>query len=273
MSDGDAALRARYGPWAVVAGAAEGLGAAWAEALADRGFALVLLDRKAAALDALASSLRARSAAELLALEVDLGRPDVHEVLQRTIGAREIGLLVYNAAVSPIGAFLEAPLERALETLDVNCRGLLALVHRLAPPMVARGRGGLVLTSSLSADAGAPRIATYAATKAFTLVFGESLWAELRERGVDVLTIRPGPVRTPGWQASQPAGADPSAPVPLVPKDVVTEALAALGGDDPSPIVGEANRNVAALMRQVPRRRLIELMSGVTARLRATPPR
>ncbi len=150
--------------------------------------------------------------------------------------------------------------------LDVNCRGPMRLVHLLAPPMVARGRGGIVLMSSMSGYYGSAQLAVYAATKAFDLVLADALWAELRPHGVDVLSVQPGSTRTPGWLSSQRAGDDaPMLPV-MEPPDVVRAALDALGVE-PNIVPGELNQQGAAIMRRMSRREAIEMMSGITSQL------
>jgi short-subunit dehydrogenase len=130
--------------------------------------------------------------------------------------------------------------------------------------MTARGRGGIIFMSSIAAETGAANIALYSATKAFDLVLAEGLWYELRDQGVDVVAIRPGSTRTPGWQASQPAGGDLEGV--MEPAAVVRDALAALGST-PSTAAGAANRAAEAAFRRMARRDVIELMSGITAQL------
>jgi uncharacterized protein len=83
--------------------------------------------------------------------------------------------------------------------VDVNVRGPLIFARIFAPRMIARGRGGIVLMSSLAGLQGAPRVAAYAASKAFNIVLGESLWSELRPHGVDVVASTAGAIRTPGY--------------------------------------------------------------------------
>src|SRR5579884_809162 len=190
----DRAFRARYGPWALVAGAAMGLGAEFARQLAERGLALVLLDREAAALEATAASIAAAHAVTVRPVVVDLGRPDLVEALAGSIAGLEIGLLVYNAALGTVAPFLALDPSHTERMLDVNCRAPLRLLHALAPPMVTRGRGGIVLMSSLAGSFGSAQLAVYAATKAFALVLADALWVELGEHGVDVLAAR-GPYR------------------------------------------------------------------------------
>jgi short-subunit dehydrogenase len=131
---------------------------------------------------------------------------------------------------------------------------------------VARGRGGIVVMSSMSGSFGSAQLTVYAATKAFDLVFVDALWAELRAHGVDVLAVQPGSTRTPGWQSSQPPELQGPGPHVMEPEQVVAEALAALGVE-PSIIPGEQNRQGAALLAGMPRRQAIELMSGITGTL------
>ncbi len=256
-------FRERYGPWALVAGASAGLGAAFARELAARGLGLVLLARRGDALERLAAELRARRGVEIRTAAVDLGRPDLLEVLGPLASGLEIGLVVYNAAHSAIGPFLERPLAEQVRVVDVNCRGPVLLAHALGGPMARRGRGGIVLMTSLSGSQGNPWLASYAASKAFDLVLAEGLWAELRGHGVDVLACRAGATRTAGFEASRPRR---SVPV-QEPEQVVARALAALGRG-PAVVSGGLNRVAAfAVGRLLPRRTAIRIMGRATRRL------
>jgi hypothetical protein len=259
-------FRERYGPWALIAGAAVGLGAAYAEQLAAAGLDLVLIDRDAAPLEATAAALAAAHRVRVRPVVLDLARTDLVDALRAATADLEVGLAVYNAALGTVSPFLAMDAAHLQAMLDVNCRGPLLLAHALAPAMAARGRGGLVLMSSLSGSFGSAQLAVYAATKAFALVLGDALWVELRERGVDVLAVQPGSTRTPGWLSSQPDGAA-GADVPVMePADVVREVLDALGAG-PLVIPGEGNRLAAQALGQMARRDVVELMSAITARL------
>lgn len=261
----EADFRARYGPWALVAGASEGIGEAFAAELAARGLNLLLLARREAPLRALAEKLSAAHGVEARAAALDLSRADLADALAEVSAGLEIGLFVYNAALSRIGPFLEQPLEDKLRIVDTNCRGPLVAAHLFGAPMAARGRGGIVLMSSLSGLQGSPWIATYAATKAFNLALGEALWDELRARGVDALVCCAGATRTPGYLASAPKKAGPVSAPEMEAAAVAREALAALGRR-PSMIPGAANRAAAFLMsRLLPRRAAVAIM-GKTAR-------
>ena len=257
------AFRERYGPWALVAGASAGLGEAFARLLAARGLHLVLLARREDALARLAADLRAAHGVEVRTAAMDLARADLRAAVERAAAGLELGLLVYNAAHSAIGPFLERPVEEHLRVVDVNCRGPLVLAHALGGAMATRGRGGIVLMTSLAASQGNPLLASYAASKAFELVLAEGLWAELRGRGVDVLACRAGATRTPGYAASRPRRS-----VPLMEPEVVARrALDALGRG-PSAVTGALNRVAAfAFARLLPRRASIRIMGRATRRL------
>lgn len=257
------AFRERYGPYALVVGASAGLGEAFARALAARGLHLLLLARRQEALEALAEDLRTRHGVDVRVEALDVGRPDLGERALGLAAGVEVGLLVYNAAHSVIGPFLEHPLEEQLRVIDVNCRGPLALAHLLGSPMARRGRGGLVLMTSLSASQGGPLLASYAASKAFNLVLAEGLWAELKGRGVDVIACRAGATRTPGYAASQPKKS-----IRLMdPEPVVEETLRALG-HRPSLVPGGLNRLAAFfLVRVLPRRLAVLVMGRATRQL------
>jgi uncharacterized protein len=253
----------RYGPWALVAGASEGLGEAFARRLAREGFGLVLVARRRDRLEALADELAAQHGVGVRPLALDLARPDLAEAVGDAVADLEVGLLVYNAALSVIGPFLRGDVTDHLRVLDVNCRGPMVLAHGLGPQMVARGRGGMVLMSSMAGYQGSALIATYAASKAFNLVLGEGLWDELRGQGVDVLVCSAGATRTPNYESSAPRTTSRLATV-MEPAAVVDDALCNLGRR-PASIPGLGNRLAALLMQRVlPRRVAVRTMGRAT---------
>jgi uncharacterized protein len=261
----DPSFAERYGPVAVVTGAAVGMGAAFARDLAGRGLDLLLVDRDERALEACALELEAGEAT-VATLVVDLADPDAADEVCDAAGD-DVGLLVSNAAIGYVGSFLDQDDEGLLAQLDVNCRTPLKLVRRVLPRLVARGRGGIVLLSSLSAVRGSALVASYAATKAWNLILAESLWDELRDRGVDVLGVLPGTTRTPGLLSSAPQAGLATANL-MEPAEVAREALDALGRV-PSVIPGEANRESNAFLSSLDRVEAIKTMGDV---MRATYP-
>jgi short-subunit dehydrogenase len=252
-----------YGPWCVVAGASEGLGAAFAEALASRGLHLVLLARRAPLLSALASALTAKHGVQVRTVPCDLADESFVRALLGSTRDVEIGLGVYNAAYSFVGELLTHPLEDALRVVDVNVRGPLRFLHALAPSMIARRRGGLILMSSIAGFQGAPRLSAYAASKAFNIVLGESLWAELRPHGVDVLVSCAGAIRTPNYAAAMRK----EAPGTLDPSDVAERTLRALG-DGPMVVPGGINKLARFFLgRALSRRGAVSVMAKSTESL------
>jgi uncharacterized protein len=257
-------FREQYGPWALVAGASVGLGAAFADALARRGLDLLLVARRPEALAALARELGARHGVTVRTLATDLGRADLGSQIRGLTAGLEVGLLVYNAAHSVIGPFLEHGIDEHLRVVDVNCRGPLLLAHLLGTAMAARGRGGIVLMTSTAGSQGGPWLSSYAASKAFNLVLAEGLWAELGAKGVDVVACRAGATRTPGYASSQPR---PSRVPLLEPAFVVEKTLAALG-HRPSVVPGWFYALSALVMnRLLPRRLAIRIMGQATRKL------
>ncbi|MFT3708797.1 MAG: SDR family NAD(P)-dependent oxidoreductase [Archangium sp.] len=249
----------QYGPWAVVAGASEGLGAEYARQLAAKGLKLVLVARRESLLAEFAKTLNV----EVRTLAIDLSAPDAAARIVEATRELDVGLFLYNAAFSPIGPLLEQSVEDNLRAVDVNVRTPTALVHHFAPRLVKRGRGALVLLSSLTAFQGSPFVSTYGATKSYNLSLAEGLWAELRGTGVDVLCVCPGATATPNLlKASKKAP-----PGMQQPEDVVRETIASLA-DGPMLIPGAFNRFASFLMRRLlPRTTTIKIMASETRKL------
>lgn len=258
-------LRERYGQWAVVAGASEGLGAAFAAQLAASGMDLLLLARREEPLRALAEELAGRHGVKVEVVPLDLGAADLPARMGEVLGEREVGVLVCNAAFAPKGALSTQTLSASLTAVDVNCRSTLVLIHAVLPGMTARRRGGIVVMSSLTAFQGSPYVAVYGATKAFGLALAEGLWAELGPLGIDVLACCAGATRTPGYLRSVPDGA----PGELDPEVVAIQALKKLGRA-PFMVPGLFNRIASFFMRKVlPRRTAVAIMAAQTAKLQA----
>jgi short-subunit dehydrogenase len=249
----------RYGPWALVAGASEGIGAAFARALAARGVHLVLVARRPAPLSELASALPVPT----VTVAADLSTADGVAEVFAAAEPYEIGLVVANAAYSPGGRFVDLDRADTRRVLDLNCGCLLELAHEFLPPMVARGRGGLVVMSSAAGMQGGPWYTAYAASKAFGAVLAEGLWWELRGSGVDVVACIAGAVSTPGLARELRK----RAPGTVTPEVVVEAALRGLGRG-PRTVPGAFMRFSTALMAHaLPRRTAIDIMGRATDRL------
>ena len=253
----------RYGKWAVVAGASEGLGEAFAAALAARGMNVVLVARRGRILEDVGERLAAEHGIEVRCLELDLADSGFPGALKDATDDLELGVLVYNAASVPMGPFLDHDADAIEAAVDVNVRGPLRLVRALAPAMKKRGRGAVVLMSSLSGLQGSPHIAVYAASKAFNTIFAEGLWYELTPHGIDVAACVSGAVPTPGYQAR--FGRE--VPGMLSADEAVRQTLAALG-TGPRIVPGRINRFAHQLVgRFLPRRTAIRLIAKSTKHL------
>jgi hypothetical protein len=198
----------------VIAGGSEGVGTCFARRLARAGINLVLLARTAAPLADTAREIEQESNVQVRTVQVDLTQPDMLDRIRAVTDGLDVGLLIYNAgAARGPKLLLEQTAEEALSTVRLNAIGQTLLAQHFGRYMVGRGRGGILLVSSISATAGSFSLATYSGSKAFTQLFGESLWAELQPYGVDVLVLMLGPTRTPALVRSEiaddGAAADP----------------------------------------------------------------
>ena len=159
-------FKSKYGPWALVAGASEGLGAAFAEILAGKGLNLILIARTQSKLESLAAHLKSIYSVDIITYSADLS--DFESVKNFISHSKvSIGLFVYNAAYSPIGYFENIEEHRLEKIVEVNIKTPLLLSKLLSQDMIQRQQGGIILMSSLAGTQGSPKIATYAASKAF----------------------------------------------------------------------------------------------------------
>jgi short-subunit dehydrogenase len=250
----------RYGPWGIVAGASEGVGAEYARQLAERGLNLVLVARRRELLDSLAAELTSKYGVRTKCIELDLSEVNAAEQVIWQIMDLDVGLLVYNAASSVVGPFLEGSMEAHVREIQTNVHSPLKLIYLLSQRLLERGSGGILLMSSLSAYQGSPYIATYAATKSFIITLAEGLWEEWRTCGVDVLVCVSGAIKTPNFTASQPEKTGGLEDMTMDPSQVVEGALNALGRQ-PYFIPGRMNRIASFVMRHLlPRKMAIQFM-------------
>lgn len=253
----------RYGPVALVTGASSGIGKAFAEDLAARGLDLVLVARRVDRLEAIAADLAGRHGIDVTILEADLARPDAPAAIAAQTVSRDIGLLVSNAGFSMKGDHATNDPAEMTDLLMVNCHAPLQLTRSFIPQLRARGKGGIVLTSSVEALIGCPYSAAYSASKALVKALGEALWAELRDDGIDVLTLCPGATES---EAAARIGYDISK-MPHVMKaaDVVAQTLDRIA-DGPTFISSDHYRATFETLTAMPRPdALIAMAAGVRA--------
>jgi short-subunit dehydrogenase len=186
------------GSTALVTGASKGLGAAFAEALAERGMNLVLVARSTDELNVLSTRLYAKYKVRRTVLSIDLADPSSPQTLAEELEHRgiQVDLLVNNAGFGLSGEFLSHDPNQEKAEIEVNVQALVALTHHFGKAMAARGKGGIINVASNASFQPLPYMATYAATKAFVLHFSEAVHHELAGRGVHVMATCPGPTAT-----------------------------------------------------------------------------
>jgi short-subunit dehydrogenase len=207
-----------------VTGASAGIGAEFARAFARDGLSVVLTARRADKLRELASELEKTYHVATRVVAADLADAAGPGRVADAVADLEIAVLVNNAGFGASGRFEKLAPERLREMVQLNCLAPVLLTHRLLPAMRARGRGAIVITGSIAGRQGLPLHGVYSATKAFDLLFGESLAVELEDQGIDVLVLEPGSTETEFQQVANetPHPGESAA-------EVVAVALDALG--------------------------------------------
>ncbi|ULE31792.1 SDR family NAD(P)-dependent oxidoreductase [Mycobacterium sp. IDR2000157661] len=255
----DAEFATRYGRWAVIAGASEGIGAALADQLAARGLDLVLIARNRPLLEEVAGQARDRHGVQVRVVVQDLTADDMLTEIDGCTDDLDVGLVIYNAGASDRTAtFLDNEIEYSLKQVALDCIGPMALARHFGPAMCERGRGGIVIVVSLACLAGSATLAVYSAVKAFQHTFAEGLWAELRPHGVDVCCTPLGMTFTP---ALQRMGVEYDPQTQMRSEDVAAEIVDNIG-NGPTFVVGANNRTMAQQVWTVDRRTLVEMISA-----------
>ncbi|MGJ5670740.1 SDR family NAD(P)-dependent oxidoreductase [Rhodococcus aetherivorans] len=245
----------QYGPWAVIAGGSEGVGSAFADELSKAGLNLVLIARKPGPLEETAEKVRSNGV-QVRTLALDLLSADAVEQIRQATDDVEVGLLIFNAGANSYGnEFVTGDLDGFRGVIDLNIHRQLELSHLFGAKMKERGRGGIMLLGSLAGYMGAEHQSIYAASKAFSRVFAESLWLELTPHGVHVVELVLGVTRTP---AMIRAGLNFDIPGMLVaePEDVAREGLEHLT-DGPVWVAG-GNYDAAVKRSGFPRDTLVK---------------
>lgn len=259
----------QYGPWALLAGASDGVGAAMAHELASRGLNVVLLARRQSVLDSVAASIETLGV-ETLTLAIDLAEPGATARIIDATAGLDIGFLVYCAGADPnFAPFLSSPLSDAESLVQRNCVTPLQLCHHYAQPMVERGRGGIVIVGSGAGLVGGPNMVAYGPSKAFGMVLAEALWSELNPKGIDVMGLILGKTDTPALRRLEhergriaslddtPEGSDSI-------DTVIAEAFDQLS-NGPTVFVGDQLRAAVPMLGQLSRNDAVRLMAAASA--------
>jgi hypothetical protein len=240
-------MKDRYGDWALITGASSGIGTEFARALARDGVSCVLSARREDRLKELAAELEQNFGIKTKVIVADLADTDGAERLAKAVADIDVDILVNNAGFGYAGRFDKQETERLKSMVQVNCVAPVVLTSVLMAKMKARNRGAIIFTGSIAGHQPVPLHGLYSATKAFDLFLGESLWAELRDQGIDVITLEPGPTES---EFTAVAGEDRDVGEPA--SNVVEVCLDSLGSQ-PSVVSGWFNWLRACTARLVPR--------------------
>ncbi len=261
------------GQTALVTGASSGIGEALAHQIAGAGFDLVLVARSADKLQALADTLQAAHGVRVRVQPADLSAPGAAAKLASALkrARRPVDLLVNNAGVLEHGDFVAMKPTRHRELIDLNVVALTEMLAHFVPPMVARGQGRVLNVASIAAFQPVPRLATYAATKAYVLSLTESLSEELKGSGVTITALCPGITATSMLERAQAGSAELGALPGLVvgtAEDVAAEGLRACLRGEVIRVPGVVNRAATMAGRSTPRWLLRSLTGAVVRRLK-----
>jgi uncharacterized protein len=253
---------------ALITGASSGIGAAFAEALAREHVNLALVARSERRLQELAQQLHSDHDVRVEVITCDLAREHAADEIVRRLGDldMEIEMLINNAGFATQGRFDEIPGDRDHALVMVNVAAVVDLTHALAPAMTRRGTGTIINLASMGGFQPGPRLAVYAASKAFVLSFSQALAAELRDTGVEVMALCPGPVLTAFFDVL--GSSDAAIGQQLSVEAVVTAALAKLGRRTVV-VPGWRNRLTASATRLLPRPVVLALADRATRHVAA----
>jgi short-subunit dehydrogenase len=186
------------GKTALITGASSGIGAAFAEILAQKGMNLVLVSRSAPKLEAFATQLQQKYQIQAEAIAADLSQENIASSIYQITQKRkiQIDMLINNAGFSTNGNFASIASEKDHQQVMLNVIALVDLTHAFLPDMLTKGEGIIINLGSATSFFPLPYQVVYGASKAFILSFSEALWAEYRQQGIKVLALCPGPTNT-----------------------------------------------------------------------------
>ena len=193
----------QYGPWALVVGASQGLGAAWAEECAKRGQNVAICARTLSKLDAVAADLRKKYGVETRTFSIDISAEDCPEKIYENVKDLDLGTLIYNAAIETGGYFIKVDEKYHRQQVIGNAMNPMVLTYKIARDMAKRHRGCILLISSMAGVVGTASQPSYGAAKSFMAILGESLWYEMQKYGVYAAGVTVGSVATPNYVEQQ----------------------------------------------------------------------
>lgn len=255
---------------ALITGASSGIGAAFAATLARAGSDLILVARSEDKLRTLAGELTRETGRNIQVIAADLSKPDCGAKLKKQVEALDmsVDLLINNAGFGTVGRFESQDAGREAEEIRLNCSAVVDLAHAFLPAMLEAKRGAIVNIASSAAFQPMPFMSVYAATKAFVYSFSDGLREEVRNRGVTVVAVCPGPVDTAFFDATGSHHLRSKVPkgTMVTAQQVVDESLAGLEAGSRVVVPGGLMKLSAAAGSAMPRglmtRMLGRLMRG-----------
>src|SRR5215831_2686743 len=243
------------GKGALITGASSGFGVEFAKLLAERSANLVLVARRTELMDKLAVELQRKHEVQVIVIGMDLSRKGVGAELKFDLDRRGISvdILVNNAGFGMYGNFLDQPLQKIADMLQVNMMTLTELTYVFARDMVRGGGGHILLLASLLGFQAVPGYAAYAATKAYVLLFGEALHQELEPRGVAVTALCPGLSATSFVEVAGQKLSPVLKMMIMKPHPVAEAGVVAMLGRRAAVIPGFVNKATVFLNRLMPR--------------------
>lgn len=255
-------FKKKFGPWAIVTGASDGIGRAIACELATYGMNLVLVARRENELEALSKQIKENHDVKTKTVSIDLSKADASAQLFQETDDLDVGLLCAIAGFGTTGNFLDNSIASELNMFDVNCKAVIEQTYHFGQRFKKQGSGGIILMGSLLGFQGVPGSANYAATKAYIQTFAEGLHYELKPFGVDVLSVAPGPIASGFAQRAKMKMAQSQTP------DVVArEAIKSLGKKltvRPGWLAKLLEASLSLAPRSIRVRIMQKIMSGMT---------
>ncbi|MCD2503030.1 SDR family oxidoreductase [Clostridium sp. NSJ-145] len=183
--------------YVLITGASSGIGYELAKLFKRDGYNLILVARDKEKLQMAVDKLN-NEKNKIIMLDVDLSREDEVDKLIKYINKNEIdiNILVNNAGIGSFGEFAEIDWKTEEKLIDINIKALTKLTKYFLPKMIEKKSGGILNVASTAAFASGPRMATYYASKAYVLNLTEAIHEEVKEYGINISCLCPGPVRT-----------------------------------------------------------------------------
>jgi uncharacterized protein len=255
------------GKWALVTGASSGFGLEFATMLAERRMNLVLVARRTVVLEQLAQRLRSEHGVRVIVEGLDLSSAGAGIALKQRVDAQGVvvEVLVNNAGYGLYGDFVEQPLSKTRNMLELNVVAMTELTRVFAADMVARGSGYILLVASLLGFQAVPGYAAYAASKAYVLNFGEALHEELKPHGVSVTVLAPGASATAFVDVASQPDTRILRLLMMQPRSVAAIGIDAMLRRRATVIAGVRNSMIALSNRFTPRRAQALIMKRVLA--------